>query len=224
MTIHTAKGLEFPYVFLCGFTEGVLPSAMSIKDRRARAIEEERRLTYVAITRAEKAFYMTESEGFNFSTGLNKYPSRFLFEINETYFVRKGKLSQEIIDEAKEQLILEENRQEIQKKFDLGDLVNHKIWKTGKIIDVNEEKGIYQIEFLKTKKIKPINFEFRGLTIIERANNNTANEARFENDLNVKKKTEFKSKQKKKKLSPKIHKINKNKNNSIWSKLKSLWH
>ena len=42
MTIHTSKGLEFPYVFLCGFTEGVLPSAMSIKERRAKAIEEER--------------------------------------------------------------------------------------------------------------------------------------------------------------------------------------
>jgi DNA helicase-2/ATP-dependent DNA helicase PcrA len=72
MTIHTAKGLEFPYVFLCGFTDGVLPSYMSMKERR---LEEERRLTYVAITRAEKAFYMTESEGYNFQTGMNKYPS-----------------------------------------------------------------------------------------------------------------------------------------------------
>ncbi len=168
MTIHTSKGLEFPYVFLCGFTEGVLPSAMSIKERRAKAIEEERRLTYVAITRAEKAFYMTESEGFNFSTGLNKYPSRFLFEINDNYFVRKGELSQEIINEAKEQLKLDASRQLIQKKFDVGDLVNHLIWKQGKVIEVNEEKGEYQIEFIETGKTKPINFEFRGLTKIEK--------------------------------------------------------
>ena len=168
MTIHTSKGLEFPYVFLCGFTEGVLPSAMSIKERRAKAIEEERRLTYVAITRAEKAFYMTESEGFNFSTGLNKYPSRFLFEISDNYFVRKGELSQEIINEAKEQLKLDANRQLIQKKFDVGDLVNHLIWKQGKVIEVNEEKGEYQIEFVETGKTKPINFEFRGLTKIEK--------------------------------------------------------
>ncbi len=169
MTIHTSKGLEFPYVFLCGFTEGILPSAMSIKERRAKAVEEERRLTYVAITRAEKAFYMTESEGFNFSTGLNKYPSRFLFEISENYFVRKGKLNQEIIDEAKEQIKLISNRQIIQKKFDVGDLVNHTIWNQGKIIEVNEEKGEYKIEFLKTNKIKPINFEFRGLAKIEKS-------------------------------------------------------
>lgn len=168
MTIHTSKGLEFPYVFLCGFTEGVLPSAMSIKERRAKAIEEERRLTYVAITRAEKAFYMTESEGFNFNTGLNKYPSRFLFEISDNYFVRKGELSQEIINEAKEQLKLDASRQLIQKKFDVGDLVNHLIWKQGKVIEVNEEKGEYQIEFIETGKTKPINFEFRGLTKIEK--------------------------------------------------------
>ena len=169
MTIHTSKGLEFPYVFLCGFTEGVLPSAMSIKERRAKALEEERRLTYVAITRAEKAFYMTESEGFNFSTGLNKYPSRFLFEISENYFVRKGELSQEIIDEAKEQLKLSSTRQLIQKKFDVGDIVNHLIWKQGKVIKVNEDKGEYQIEFLETGKIKPITFEFRGLVKIEKS-------------------------------------------------------
>lgn len=163
MTIHTSKGLEFPYVFLCGFTEGVLPSAMSIKERRAKAIEEERRLTYVAITRAEKAFYMTESEGFNFSTGLNKYPSRFLFEINDKYFVRKGELSKEIINEAKEQLKLEATRQTIKKRFKIGDIINHTIWNQGKIIEVNEEKGEYQIEFLETGKTKPINFEFKGL-------------------------------------------------------------
>jgi DNA helicase-2/ATP-dependent DNA helicase PcrA len=170
MTIHTSKGLEFPYVFLCGFTEGVLPSAMSIKERRAKAIEEERRLTYVAITRAEKAFYMTESEGFNFSTGLNKYPSRFLFEISDNYFVRKGELSQEIIDEAKEQLKLDSTRQPIQKKFNIGDIVNHTIWNQGKIIEVNEEKGEYQIEFLETKKVKPINFEFQGIEKVEKLN------------------------------------------------------
>ena len=168
MTIHTSKGLEFPYVFLCGFTEGVLPSAMSIKERRVKALEEERRLTYVAITRAEKAFYMTESEGFNFSTGLNKYPSRFLFEINDNYFVRKGELSQEIINEAKDQLMLNAISQTIKKKFNVGDIVNHLIWKQGKVIEVNEEKGEYQIEFTEIGKTKPINFEFKGLTKIEK--------------------------------------------------------
>lgn len=167
MTIHTSKGLEFPYVFLCGFTDGVLPSAMSIKERRKRALEEERRLTYVAITRAEKAFYMTESEGYNFTTGMNKYPSRFLFEISENFFVRQGQLSQEIINEAKEHIRLETERLNKQEeRFELDDIVRHIIFGDGKIIEVNEDKGEYQIHFQERNLIKPINFEFRGLSKI----------------------------------------------------------
>ena len=165
MTIHTSKGLEFPYVFLSGFSDGVLPSAMSIKERRKRALEEERRLAYVAITRAEKAFYMTESEGYNFTTGMNKYPSRFLFEISDNFFVRQGELSQEIIDEAKEHIRLETerlNRQEEQ--FEVDDIVNHSIFGKGKVLTVDEEKGEYQIYFEERDVTKPINFEFRGLT------------------------------------------------------------
>lgn len=165
MTIHTSKGLEFPYVFLSGFSDGVLPSAMSIKERRKRALEEERRLAYVAITRAEKAFYMTESEGYNFTTGMNKYPSRFLFEISDNFFERQGELSQEIIDEAKEHIRLETerlNRQEEQ--FQVDDIVNHSIFGKGKILTVDEEKGEYQIYFEERDITKPINFEFRGLT------------------------------------------------------------
>ena len=226
MTIHTSKGLEFPYVFLCGFTEGVLPSAMSIKERRAKALEEERRLTYVAITRAEKAFYMTESEGFNFSTGLNKYPSRFLFEISENYFVRKGELSQEIINEAKEQLKLNSNRQLIQKKFDIGDIVNHMIWKQGKVIKVNEDKGEYQIEFIETGKTKPINFEFRGLVKID----NYKNSKRQQKGRN-KKNQENKTSDKVEVQSPTMYKNKSGDtdkkedriNNNIWIKLKRLW-
>jgi DNA helicase-2/ATP-dependent DNA helicase PcrA len=163
MTIHTSKGLEFPYVFLCGFTEGILPSSMSIKEKGARAIEEERRLTYVAITRAEKGFYMTESQGFNFTTGLNKYPSRFLFEIEENYFVRKGKLSEETINEAKDFFKSGSIKKTIEKKFEVDDWVNHNIWNVGKVIEVNENKGEYQVEFFDSKKVKPINFSFKGL-------------------------------------------------------------
>ena len=167
MTIHTSKGLEYPYVFLCGFTEGVLPSAMSIKERRGRAIEEERRLTYVAVTRAEKGFYMTESEGYNFTIDSNKYPSRFLFEINEQFFVRKGELSQEIIEEANSHLRFEQRKQSAQKKFDKGEFVNHSIWNAGKIVDVDEVKKEYSIEFFEKNIIRPINFDFNGLTKIK---------------------------------------------------------
>ena len=229
MTIHTSKGLEFPYVFLCGFTEGVLPSAMSIKERRAKALEEERRLTYVAITRAEKAFYMTESEGFNFSTGLNKYPSRFLFEISDNYFVCKGELSQEIINEAKEQLKLDTTRKLIQKKFDVGDMVNHLIWKQGKVIEVNEEKGEYKIEFTETGKTKPITFEFRGLTKITRPVELSAEEeiekSKSDEDWNsfVENEIENKEGQKSETIDPQINRLNKQEeNNKVGNKEKKI--
>lgn len=215
MTIHTSKGLEFPYVFLSGFTEGVLPSAMSIKERRSSALEEERRLTYVAITRAEKAFYMTESEGFNFSTGLNKHPSRFLFEISDKYFVRKGNLSQELIDEAKEQLKQSTTQQSIQQKFEIGDIVNHQIWKEGKIVGVNKDKGEYQIKFNSSGKIKPIIFEFEGLTKVKDGN--------VKDEKKVKSKTLNQNTVNSKSSEIKEESIKKKDKDDFWSKLKGLW-
>ncbi|MDL2223835.1 UvrD-helicase domain-containing protein [Bacteroidales bacterium OttesenSCG-928-M06] len=165
MTIHIAKGLEFPHVFLYGFNDGVLPNATSIKERGFRAIEEERRLTYVAVTRAEKSLYMTESEGFNARTGLNKMPSRFIFEINDHLFVRKGIMKPEILKEAKEQLNIKIDASGFQERFRVGDSVIHPIWEKGTILEVNENKGEYRIEFPKINKIKPITFTFRGLTL-----------------------------------------------------------
>ncbi|MEI3522713.1 MAG: 3'-5' exonuclease [Anaerotignum sp.] len=60
MTVHSAKGLEFPYVFLCGMNEGIFPSR---KTNTKQAMEEERRLAFVAVTRAEKGLFLTEAEG-----------------------------------------------------------------------------------------------------------------------------------------------------------------
>lgn len=63
MTVHSAKGLEFPYVFLCAMNEGVLPSK---KTDTIQKMEEERRLAFVAMTRAQKGLYLSEAEGRNF--------------------------------------------------------------------------------------------------------------------------------------------------------------
>ena len=60
MTVHAAKGLEFPYVFLCGMNEGIFPSR---KVRTLPGMEEERRLAFVALTRAEKGLYLSEADG-----------------------------------------------------------------------------------------------------------------------------------------------------------------
>ena len=64
MTIHQSKGLEFKEVFVMGLTEGIFPSHRSIRERRQDGEEEERRLMYVAVTRAEKMLWLCESEGY----------------------------------------------------------------------------------------------------------------------------------------------------------------
>jgi len=163
MTIHTSKGLEFPYVFLCGFTDGILPSFMSLKEKR---IEEERRLTYVAITRAEKAFYMTESEGYNFQTGMNKYPSRFLWEIKDNLYVRQGILPEQIINEAKSQIEFEkslENPATIP-VLEVGDIVELSPWGLGEVISKNDVEKLYMIHFEKINSERPIRYDWQGLT------------------------------------------------------------
>jgi DNA helicase-2/ATP-dependent DNA helicase PcrA len=167
MTIHTSKGLEFPYVFLCGFTDGVLPSYMSMKEKR---LEEERRLTYVAVTRAEKSLYITESEGFNFQSGMCKYPSRFLFEIKENLYVRQGILTQEIIDGAKRQIEIELET-ELQKPvpiLEVGDLVSFSSWGDGEVLEKDDLNKTYMIRFNKINAIRPIRFDWRGLKKIEK--------------------------------------------------------
>ena len=80
MTVHSAKGLEFPYVFLCAMNEGVFPSK---KTDTIQKMEEERRLAFVAMTRAQKGLYLSEAEGRNFD-GSPRYPSRFLLIIHKS--------------------------------------------------------------------------------------------------------------------------------------------
>jgi len=84
MTIHLAKGLEFPYVYIVGMEEDLFPSAMSMNTRSE--LEEERRLFYVALTRAEKQAYLTYTQNrYRWGKLIDAEPSRFLEEINEQY-------------------------------------------------------------------------------------------------------------------------------------------
>ncbi len=91
LTMHNAKGLEWPVVFLAGLEEGLFPHARSLES--ADAMEEERRLCYVAMTRARKRLYLTWArERRRFGGGMNEAcrPSRFLREIPPEYTVRLG--------------------------------------------------------------------------------------------------------------------------------------
>lgn len=84
MTIHLSKGLEFPYVYIVGLEESLFPSAMSMNTRSE--LEEERRLFYVALTRAEKAAYLTYAQTrYRWGKLTDGEPSRFLEEIDDQY-------------------------------------------------------------------------------------------------------------------------------------------
>ena len=82
MTGHVSKGLEFPYVFVTGLNDAVFPTMHAIQDMRQSAIEEERRLLYVCVTRAQKKLYLSSFGGKNFRNGMPYTPSRFLRELN----------------------------------------------------------------------------------------------------------------------------------------------
>ena len=83
MTIHLSKGLEFPVVHLVGLEENLFPSFMSSSTREE--LEEERRLFYVALTRAEKRFFSYAVSRFQWGKITDAEPSRFLSEVDEEY-------------------------------------------------------------------------------------------------------------------------------------------
>lgn len=88
MTIHAAKGLEFPCVFAVGLEENIFPSAMSLYDRES--LEEERRLFYVVVTRAKERLWITHANSrYRFGSLVQNDPSRFITEIPESHLDRK---------------------------------------------------------------------------------------------------------------------------------------
>lgn len=161
MTIHTSKGLEFNNVFVVGLTEGIFPSARSLEERRNDALEEERRLCFVAVTRAKRNLYLTESEGFGVK-GFSKVPSRFLFDIDENLLERIGDIPENIIEEHKILArMFDKTETEI---YNVGDQIRHKIFGEGIIEKVDEQTKTYDIRFVNGNK--PISFSYKGLSRI----------------------------------------------------------
>lgn len=159
MTIHSSKGLEFPYVFVVGFSEGIFPSAKSIEDRKKMGLEEERRLCYVAITRAEKRLFLLDSEGYT-QNGKQKLPSRFLKEIGEENYVRIGVISKELqegADKYANQLlgVVEENALKA-----IGEKVVHPVFGEGEIIGYGKNMNSYKIKFEKLNSDRDISCDF----------------------------------------------------------------
>lgn len=160
MTIHQSKGLEFPYVFVCGLSEGIFPSMKTLRERKGDGEEEERRLMYVAVTRAEKELFLTESEGFNAAARCSKYPSRFLREIKRSLFVTEGEMDEMLwgkdpldstesnrIGYSPEGISTPAPSSQSVGIFPQGTRVRHSLLGEGVVISYNEERGSYTVSF-----------------------------------------------------------------------------
>lgn len=157
MTVHSAKGLEFPYVFLCAMNEGVFPSK---KTDTIQKMEEERRLAFVAMTRAQKRLYLSEAEGRNFD-GSPRYPSRFLLDIEPALLDYTQKPQEGLIRETKDYLVINERYladEENQSSLAVGQRVKHSIFGSGTVIDVDLIKAAHLVKFDNIDTPRSISF------------------------------------------------------------------
>ncbi len=145
MTVHAAKGLEFPYVFLCGMNEGIFPSR---KVRTRPSMEEERRLAFVALTRAEKGLYLSEADGRNFD-GSPRYPSRFLLEIAPELLTYTKPPQPGLLRAAQDAIAHSERFLPEQESAALpvGQRVRHSVFGAGTVVDVDLEKNAHVVQF-----------------------------------------------------------------------------
>lgn len=144
LTIHAAKGMEFPYVFVCGMNEGVFPGR---KVQTPEDMEEERRIAYVAFTRAKKGLFLSDAEG-KANDGIFKYPSRFIFDAGMENLELENKLDDELLSQTKKIISYDETRlKNMRTLFKKGDEIIHPVFGRGKIILVNTKASCYTIKF-----------------------------------------------------------------------------
>ena len=147
MTIHSAKGLEFPVVFLAGLEEGIFPHYRSMFE--PKELEEERRLCYVGITRAREKLYLTHAlERMLFGESWCNGPSRFLEEIPEEL------LHKIVPDEMRDPYEKIPVSSDIESMYNVGDTINHPKWGCGEIvkIDGDGESTVVDIAFISGLK------------------------------------------------------------------------
>ena len=158
MTVHAAKGLEFPYVFLCAMNEGIFPSK---KTSDIDGMEEERRLAFVAMTRAQKGLYLSESEGRNFD-GSMQYPSRFLLDIDESLLTYDRRPSDPLISDTIAYIRYSDRYLDgylpKEGNFQIGDKIRHKIFGLGTILSVDSSQSAYLIQFDRMDTPRQISF------------------------------------------------------------------
>ena len=149
MTLHSAKGLEFPVVFIIGMEEGIFPHQNAFMEGEA-GIEEERRLCYVGFTRAKERLYLTNAKKrMLYGKTTSNAPSRFLNEI-------EGDVLETVSSSVKEEKVLNKDDLYSDEEVDYqpGDLVMHTIYGKGVVIDVDDK--FVNIAFAKNFGIRKL--------------------------------------------------------------------
>ena len=145
MTVHAAKGLEFPHVFLCGLSEGIFPGKRA---NTREKLEEERRLAYVAFTRAMDRLFLSDAAGTNYD-GSFRYPSRFLFNAEQENVDYAVPLDPELMENALKKIRETEElepRKEAPPEF-VGKRVLHPVFGEGTVIGKPRDQQGYIIQF-----------------------------------------------------------------------------
>lgn len=164
MTVHAAKGLEYPYVFLCAMNEGVFPSR---KVRTLPGMEEERRLAFVAMTRAQRVLFLTEAGGRALD-GAPRYPSRFILDIDQELLEYTAPPQEGLIKEAREYVshaaarLAEEDETPA---FAEGDRVRHSVFGDGTVRSIDYGRRAYLVEFDRVKTPRAIAFRAKLLPL-----------------------------------------------------------
>lgn len=152
MTLHSAKGLEFPVVFISGVEESMLPHSRSLFDQSE--MEEERRLCYVGMTRAKQELYMVHaSQRLLYGSMQHNPPSRFLSEIDSEYVASSttGDISFGFADEMPQVEYIE---------VEIGQKVRHKIFGDGEVVEMDGD--VATIKF-SSRGLKKLNVAFAPL-------------------------------------------------------------
>ena len=158
MTIHTAKGLEFPVVFIAGMNENMFPSK---KVDSPAAMEEERRLGFVAYTRAMDKLYLTEAEGTVQGFGF-RFPSRFIFDVDRKLLNYAVELPEHLIKKSMVEIEASEAKLEKLSKLTglvIGDKVSHNILGVGQILEIDETKHVYTVKFENVATPRKMSFK-----------------------------------------------------------------
>ncbi|MBP5301078.1 MAG: UvrD-helicase domain-containing protein [Victivallales bacterium] len=163
MTVHTAKGLEFPCVFVCGLNEGVFPSRKVVTPDE---MDEERRIAYVAFTRAKERLFLSDAEGVH-NDNLCKFPSRFLFDAGEENLDCVQPIPAELLQRTRNYIAADEKRlKAVSELFTPGQRVQHQVFGEGTIRQVNLRDACYEIQFEKLPTPRTIRFG-TALTLVE---------------------------------------------------------